>query len=150
VPLEERRSDLEVDLALDGAPDDRRLVLAGGDDHDLARGEDRRDAHRHRLARHVLLAEEVGGRVEARDVVEVDDARAALDPRARLVEADVPGLADAQQLEVDAARRAIAASYARFASSTASRGSDPSGRCTFAGSMSTCENRFSHMNRRYE
>ena len=42
-----------------------------------------------------FLAEEVGRRVLARDGVEVDETRAALDAGAGLVEADVPGLADA-------------------------------------------------------
>ena len=71
--LKERRRDFDVDLAFDGALHDGRLVLAGRDDRDLARVENRRDAHRDRFARHVLLAEEVGGRVAARHGVERDE-----------------------------------------------------------------------------
>src|SRR5467141_1383648 len=41
MPLQERGGNLEVDLALDGAPDDRCLVLAGGEDGDLAGFHDR-------------------------------------------------------------------------------------------------------------
>src|SRR4051812_43046642 len=40
VPLQERGGNLEVDLALDRALDDARLVLAGGEQRDLARVED--------------------------------------------------------------------------------------------------------------
>ena len=103
VALQERRRDLVVDLALDRPADDRGLVLAGGEDHDLARLEDRGDAHRDRFARHVLLAEEVGGGVLARDRVEGDQPGPALGAGAGLVEADVPRPADAEDLEVDAA-----------------------------------------------
>src|SRR5215218_5695278 len=44
--LEKRRRDLEVDLTLDRALDDARLVLAGREQGDLARLEDRRHTHR--------------------------------------------------------------------------------------------------------
>ena len=69
----------------------------------LRRFEDGADAHRERLVRHVFLAEEAAGGVAARDRVERDQARAAVARRARLVEADVPGAADAEELQVDAA-----------------------------------------------
>src|SRR3712207_7544546 len=49
----------------------------------------RSDAHRDRLARHVLVTEEVAGRVEARDLVERDHARPTVARGAGLVEADV-------------------------------------------------------------
>src|SRR5690606_41119069 len=62
------------------------------------------DTHRDRLQRHVVLAEEVGCRVAARERVECDDPRTALEARAGLVEPDVTGLADAEDLEVDTAR----------------------------------------------
>ncbi len=104
VPLQERRGHLDVDLAFDRAADDARLVLASGQDRDLARIHDGGDAHGDRLARHVLLAEEVGGRVASRDRVERHEARPALEAGARLIEADVARLADAQDLEVDTAR----------------------------------------------
>ena len=103
VALQERRGDLVVDLALDRAADDRGLVLAGGENHDLAGLEDRGDAHRDRLAGHVLLAEEVGGGVLPRHQVERDQPGPALGAGARLVEADVARAPDAEELEVDAA-----------------------------------------------
>ena len=65
--------------------------------------QDRVDAHRDRLARDVPLAEEVAGGVQAGDAVERDQARAAVARRAGLVEADVAGAADAQDLEVEPA-----------------------------------------------
>lgn len=105
VALQEGRRDLVVHLALDRAPHDGRLVLPGGEDRDLARGEDRRDAHRDRFARHRALGEEAAGRVASRDAVEEDPPRAAVEPGTGLVEADVPRLADAEQLEVDAPGR---------------------------------------------
>ena len=101
--LEERRGDLEVDLALDRPLDDARLVLAGGEQRDLARLEDRRDAHRHRFLRDELLAEEIRRGIATRHGVEMHEARAAVRAGARLVEADVARLADAEDLEVDAA-----------------------------------------------
>ena len=103
VALQEGRGDLVVHLALDGAAHDRGLVLAGGEDEDLARLEDGGDAHGERLAGDVLLAEEVGRGVLPGHQVEGDQPGAALGARAGLVEADVPGPADAEQLEVDAA-----------------------------------------------
>ena len=106
VPLEEGGGDLVVHLALDRAAHDLGLVLAGGEDEDLAGLEDRGDAHRDRLARDVLLAEEVGGGVLPGHQVERDKPGAALGARAGLVEADVPGAADAEELEVDPAGRA--------------------------------------------
>ncbi len=103
VPLQERGGDVGLDLTLDGALHDRRLVLARRDQRDLARLEDRRDPHRDRLARHVVFAEEVGGRILAGDRVEGDEPRTRIGRRSGLVEADVAALADAEQLEVDAA-----------------------------------------------
>ena len=148
--LEERRGDLEVDLAFDGALDDARLVLAGGDDRDLARLENRRDAHRDRFLRDELFAEEVGRGVATRHGVEMHEPRAALRARARLVEADVPRLADAEDLKVDAAGLgdvmlvSLALRFQRLARNVAARDVDVLRR------MSTCEKRFSHMNRWYE
>ena len=65
---------------LDGFGDDRRLVLAERQHDDLPRFENRADAHRDRPPRHVLLAEEIAGRVDPRDAVERDQPRAALLP----------------------------------------------------------------------
>src|SRR6185312_3545030 len=103
VRLEEGRRHLDVDVALDGAANDARLVLAGSDDRDLARVENGGDAHRYRLARHELFAEEVGCRVLARHGVERHEACATLGARSRLVEADVARLADAENLKIDSA-----------------------------------------------
>ena len=55
---------------------------------------------------HVLLAEKAAGGVAARHRIERDQARSAMAGRAGLVEADVAGAADAQDLQVDAARPA--------------------------------------------
>src|SRR5688500_6516434 len=101
--LKERGGDLDVDLPFDGAANDAGLMLAGRENEDLARVHDRGDAHRERLTRNVLLAEEVGGGILTRDVVEMHRAGPALDARARLVETDVPGLSDAEELQVDPA-----------------------------------------------
>ena len=115
---------------------------------DLAGLEDRGDAHRDRLARHVLLAEEVGRGVLAGHQVEGDEPGAALEPRARLVEPDVPGRADAEELEVDAAGGADRLLVApALAPRPRSRGTSPSGMWTFSAGMSSWEKRFSHMNR---
>src|SRR5258707_1224392 len=91
-------------VALPGATPDLGLVLARRDEDDFLGGEDRRAPHRDGLARHVVFAEEVGRRVLAGDGVEPHQAGARVGRRARLVEADVPALADAQELQCDAAR----------------------------------------------
>src|SRR5688500_19671614 len=101
--LQERRRHLDVDLTLDSPLDDSCFVLTGREDDDLARVENRRDAHRERLTRDVFLTEEIGGGILAGDVVEVHETRPTLDARAWLVEADVPRLADAEELQVDPA-----------------------------------------------
>src|SRR5688500_13460050 len=105
MPLQERGGHLVIHLAFDRAPDDVRLVLAGREDQDLARLEDGGDPHRDRLAGDVLLAEEVRRAVLAGDEVEGDEAGAALQAGAGLVEADVPGAPDSEELEVDASGR---------------------------------------------
>ena len=101
--LQERRGDVGGDLALDRTRDDPRLVFAGRQEGDLPGVENRGDAHRDRLARDVLDAEEIGRGVPARQRVERDDARPRRRIRPGLVEADMPRLADAEQLEIDAA-----------------------------------------------
>ena len=105
VLLQKGGGNLVVHVALDRPPDDLGLVLAGGEDQDLAGLEDRLDPHRDRFARDVLFAEEIGRGVFARDQVEGHESGAALGAGARLVEPDVTGSPYAQQLEVDAARR---------------------------------------------
>ena len=101
--LQERRRDVPGDLALDGAPHDRGLVLARRDQGDLPGPEDGGHAHRDRFARHVVLAEEVGRRVLPGHGVERHEAGARVGRGTGLVEADVAALADAEDLEVDAA-----------------------------------------------
>ena len=101
--LQKGRRDLEVDVAFDRPPQNRRLVLARGEQGDLARIENGRDAHRHRFLGHELLAEEIGGGVAPRHRIEMHDTRAAVRAGARFVEADVARLPDAENLEVDPA-----------------------------------------------
>src|SRR5689334_6932876 len=101
--LQERCSHLDVDVALDGAPDDAGLVLACGENGDLSRIDDGRDAHRDRFARHELFPEEISCRVATRDRVERHDSRSTIRAGAWLVEPNVPRLADAEDLEVDPA-----------------------------------------------
>src|SRR5207248_2779934 len=59
------------------------------------------DAHGDGAARDVFAAEEIAGGVHAGDAIERDQAGAAVAPGARLVEADVTGAADAEDLKVD-------------------------------------------------
>ena len=101
--LQEAGGESRRDLAFDRPGDDRRLVLAERQHDELPCGENRADAHRDRLPRHVLFAEEIAGGVEARDAVERDQPRAAVAAGARLVEADVAGAADAEELNIDPA-----------------------------------------------
>ena len=54
-----------------------RLVFSQGQQHNLARVEDRAQAHRDGLGRDGLFAEEVAGRVASGHRVERADARAA-------------------------------------------------------------------------
>ena len=103
--LEEGRGHLVVHLSLDRPAHDRGLVLASREDQDLPRLEDRRDAHRERFSRHVLLAEEIGCRVLPGHQVESHQPSPALRTGAGLVEADVTGPPDAEKLEIDPAGR---------------------------------------------
>jgi hypothetical protein len=101
--LQEGRGDVVVDLALGGGAHDVGLVLAPGHQDDAAGVHDRADAHRQRVAWRAGVAAEVAGGVAARERVERDQARERVRRAARLVEADVAGAADAEDLEVDAA-----------------------------------------------
>src|SRR5205823_9611176 len=80
----------------------RGLVFAEGHDDDLPGLQDGADAHRDRLVRHVLFAEKPAARVPAGNRVEGGQAGAAGAGRAGLVEPDVPGPADAEDLQVEA------------------------------------------------
>ena len=103
VLLQEAGGHLGDHRAFDGALDDARLVLAEGQQHQLAGRENRAHAHGDGLAGHVPLAEEVAGGVHSSDAVKRDQPRAAVAGRTRLVEAHVPGPADAQDLQVQSA-----------------------------------------------
>ena len=93
-----------IHAALDRLAERERLALAGDDDDDLARVEHGLHADGERHARHLrnIVPEEARVR-EDRVVRERLDARAALQARARLVERDVPVLADSAEEELDAA-----------------------------------------------
>src|SRR5262249_22722077 len=93
--LEEAGGDGVGDRSLDGPLDDWRFVLAERHDDDLAGFEDGADAHRQRLLRHVLLAEEAAGGVAARHRIERHEPGTALPCRTGFVEADMTGTADA-------------------------------------------------------
>jgi hypothetical protein len=105
VALQEGGGYVLGDLTLHGAGDDGRLVLPSREQGDLAGLEDSRDAHGDRLARHVVLAEEIRGRILAGHGVEEYRAGPRVLGRTRLVEADVAALADPEELEVDPAGR---------------------------------------------
>jgi hypothetical protein len=101
--LQEGRGDVVVDLALGGGAHDVGLVLAPGHQDDAAGVHDRADAHRQRVAGRAGVAAEVAGGIAARERVERDQPRERVAGAARLVEADVAGATDAEDLEVDAA-----------------------------------------------
>ena len=102
--LQERGGNARGDRAAHGLRDDFGLALAGRHQHDRPRVHDRRHAHRQRLFRHVfqLAAEEPGVRA-ARRQRQLHAVRPRRQLRRRLVEADVAVLADAENLQVDAA-----------------------------------------------
>ena len=103
--LQEGRGDLGGDLPLDRLADDPRLVLAPGHQDDPARLEDRADAHRDRVAGGVHLAPEVPRGVPSSQGIQGDLAGAGALGASGLVEADVAGAPDPEDLEVDPARR---------------------------------------------
>src|SRR5262249_51565314 len=80
-----------------------RLVLAESHDDDLAGFKDRTDAHGNRLVGHIFFAEKAGRGIPASDWIERHAASPAGPRGPRLVEANVPGSADAQHLQVNAA-----------------------------------------------
>ena len=101
--LEAARGYLQGHRFFDGAADDSALVFPEREEADGACLHYRADAHGDRLAGHVFEAEEVAGCVRPGHAVEVDQPRSRAARRARFVEPDVPGPADAEYLEVDAA-----------------------------------------------
>ena len=92
-----------TDFALHRLADDGRLVLARGHQDDPFRVEDGSDAHGHRLDGHVVLAEEIGSGVLAGTLVQADQPGARVRQGTGLVEPDVAGAPDAQELDADTA-----------------------------------------------
>jgi len=80
------------------------LGLAPGQHHDSACVQDRAHTHRDRVPRHIGFAQEVPGGIPAGHGVEGDQTGARLASGAGFVETDVPGAADAEDLQVNAAR----------------------------------------------
>ena len=105
VLLQRAGRDVDAGLLLHRLADDLRLVLAEGQQDHAAGVHDRAHAHRDRLPGHVPLPEEVARRVGPGHAVERDQAGAAVEGAARLVEADVARPTDAEDLQVDAAGR---------------------------------------------
>ncbi len=104
--LQEARGQRFRRRALDRLRDHAGLRLAPREERDAARVEDRADAHRDRVPRHVGFAEKITRRVAPGQRVERDEPRARIPAGARLVEADVPRAADAENLQVEPARGA--------------------------------------------
>ncbi len=102
--LEKRGGHLVIHFALDRPAHDFGLVLSGGENGDLAGLEDRGHTHCDGLAWDVFVSKEIGCRVLPGHEIQRDQAGPALEAGARLVESDVAGAPDAENLEVDAAR----------------------------------------------
>ena len=146
VLLEEGRGDLGGDLALDGGPDDLGLVLAPGHEDDPAGGEDRPTPI---VSANCGVCSSPRSRRRRPSGSADPGRRAGSGPpgAARLVEPDVAGPADAEDLEVDAAGLPDASSYAVQDGRPAALGTDPSGSVDLAGGMSMWSNRCSCMKR---
>jgi hypothetical protein len=87
---------------LHGVREHAGLGLAPGEEQDAARLEDGADAHGDGMAGDVGLAEEIAGGVAPGEGVERDEAGARVAAGAGLIEADVAGAADAEDLHVEA------------------------------------------------
>ena len=95
-----------VHATLDRLAERKRLALASDDDNNLARVQYRLDTDGERHAGHLAHVVPEEARVGEDGVVrERLDARARLEGRTRLVERDVPVLADTAEEELDAAVR---------------------------------------------
>jgi hypothetical protein len=103
VLLEKARRDRRADRSLHRPGDHRGLLLAQRQQHDPAGPQNRAHAHRDGAAGNVCLAEEVAGGILSCHLVQRDQPGRAGAGRARLVEPDVSGPSDAEQLQVDAA-----------------------------------------------
>ena len=86
---------------LDGAAHDWRLVLAKSEQHDASGIQNRSHAHGDGLPRHIPFAKKVAGRIASCHAIQRDETRAAFQSAAWLVESDVPGAANTEQLQVD-------------------------------------------------
>ena len=95
------RGDIGVRLSLHRPPNDGGLVLPGRHERDLLRFHDRRHTHRDRFGGHVVLAEEIARGIAACDGVERDATSARIRTGAGLVEPDVAGLSDPEDLKID-------------------------------------------------
>lgn len=90
-------------LRLHHLGDNAGLALRESHHHDILCRHDARDTHGNRLLGDMLDAKEVTGSIDTGDTVKVNNTGTAVLSRARFVEADVAGLADAEELEVEAA-----------------------------------------------
>ena len=107
VRLEVRGGNLIRDLALDDPLHDVGLLLAPGHQDDAVGAHDRIDAHRDRHLGRVLQPEE-SARLDFAGVVgQLHQPRARTGVGPRLVEADLPVLADANDHQVDAPYRVV-------------------------------------------
>src|SRR5205807_8845734 len=89
------------DRAFDGRSDGRRLGLAGGEQENFPRLQNRADAHGDGAAGTLLARREEFRVVVHRFLAQNFQARAGADAGSRLVEADVAVAPDAQKLKVD-------------------------------------------------
>ena len=106
--LQGRRGDGAGDRAFDGFGDGGGLGRAGGQQKDFAGFEDRADAHGDGAARAFFAGTEKLGVVVERLAAQDFEAHARGQAGGRFVEADVSVAANAEKLEVDAARGANA------------------------------------------
>ena len=102
VALQETCRDALCFRSLHSLLDNGRLVFAPGHQNQSACAKNGADPHRDGEARDIFLPLKVARRIPAREVVEGDEARARRLGGARLIEADVAGAADSQDLQVNA------------------------------------------------
>jgi hypothetical protein len=101
VLLQQRRGDLLGDIAFDSLLDNRRLQLSPGHQDNAFGFQDGADAHRYRKAGHLRNILEVMGVGDPGGVIQRNEAGAGIDAASRLIEPDVPIVADAQDLQID-------------------------------------------------
>src|SRR5206468_3385105 len=91
------------DFTFDRFADHAGLVLAIRHQDDALGVHDAVDAHGDGFARDVPFAKKIRGGIEARGLVQRDQARARIARRAWFVKTDVTGSTDAQDLKIDSA-----------------------------------------------